>query len=75
MAEHLIYKCGWIDKRRVDHIEKIANQFGKPSFKYAFIMDQLQAERERGISIDLTLRRIEFSRSSTHQGIATSSKT
>ena len=34
-------------------------QAGKNSFKYAWIMDKLQAERERGISIDTKLRRLE----------------
>jgi len=32
---------------------------GKPTYKYSWIMDKLAAERERGISIDTKLRRIE----------------
>ena len=48
---HLIYKCGGIDKRKLAQIEKEAQQLGKGSFKYAFVMDNLKAERERGITI------------------------
>mgnify|MGYP000561765514 CR=1 FL=1 len=35
---HLIYKCGGIDKRKLAQIEKEAQQLGKGSFKYAFVM-------------------------------------
>jgi elongation factor 1-alpha len=56
---HLIYKCGGIDKRKLAQIEKEAIQLGKASFKYAFGMDQLKAERERGITIDISLWKFE----------------
>lgn len=32
---------------------------GRGSFKFAFVMDKLKAERERGITIDATLSRFE----------------
>ena len=56
---HLIYKCGGIDKRKLAAIEKQANELGKGSFKYAFVMDNLKAERERGITIDISLWKFE----------------
>jgi len=56
---HLIYKCGGIDKRRLAQIAKEAEQLGKSSFKYAFVMDNLKAERERGITIDISLWKFE----------------
>ena len=56
---HLIYKCGGIDKRKLAQIEKTANELGKSSFKYAFVMDNLKAERERGITIDISLWKFE----------------
>jgi elongation factor 1-alpha len=52
---HLIYNCGGFDKRKLAQIEKEAIQLGKASFKYAFLMDQLKAERTRGITIDISL--------------------
>ena len=56
---HLIYKCGGIDKRTIEKMEKEANDMGKGSFKYAFIMDKLKSERERGITIDISLWQFE----------------
>jgi len=52
---HLIYKCGGIDKRVIEKFEKEANEMGKGSFKYAWVLDKLKAERERGITIDISL--------------------
>ena len=56
---HLIYKCGGIDKRTVEKFEKEAAELGKGSFKYAWVLDKLKAERERGITIDIALWRFE----------------
>lgn len=35
---------------------------GKGSFKYAWVLDKLKAERERGITIDITLWKFETSK-------------
>jgi len=56
---HLIYKCGGIDKRTIEKFEKEANELGKGSFKYAWVLDKLKAERERGITIDISLWKFE----------------
>ncbi|XP_058475238.1 elongation factor 1-alpha-like [Solea solea] len=56
---HLIYKCGGIDKRTIEKFEKEAAEMGKGSFKYAWVMDKLKAERERGITIDIALWKFE----------------
>ncbi|KAL4593728.1 hypothetical protein ACB092_M016400 [Castanea dentata] len=45
---HLIYKLGGIDKRVIER-----------SFKYAWVLDKLKAERERGITIDIALWKFE----------------
>jgi len=52
---HLIYKCGGIDDRVIAKYEKEAQDMGKGSFKYAWVLDKLKAERERGITIDIAL--------------------
>ena len=52
---HLIYKCGGIDKRTLEKYDKEATEMGKSSFKYAWVMDKLKSERERGITIDISL--------------------
>lgn len=56
---HLIYKCGGIDKRVIEKFEKESNEMGKGSFKYAWVLDKLKAERERGITIDIALWKFE----------------
>merc|ERR1712179_263265 len=56
---HMIYKCGGIDKRTIEKYEKEAQETGKGSFKYAWVLDKLKAERERGITIDIQLMKFE----------------
>ncbi|OCT78407.1 hypothetical protein XELAEV_18029519mg, partial [Xenopus laevis] len=59
---HLIYKCGGINKRTIEKFEKEAAEMGKGSFKYAWVLDKLKAERERGITIDISLWKFETSK-------------
>jgi len=56
---HLLYKCGGIDKRTIEKFEKESAESGKGSFKYAWVLDKLKAERERGITIDIALWKFE----------------
>uniref|UniRef100_A0A7S3FYF8 Elongation factor 1-alpha n=1 Tax=Strombidium rassoulzadegani TaxID=1082188 RepID=A0A7S3FYF8_9SPIT len=60
---HLIYKCGGIDKRTIEKYEKEAEEMGKGTFKYAWVLDKLKAERERGITIDIALWKFESEKS------------
>ncbi len=57
----MLYKCGGIDKRTIEKFEKEAAEMGKGSFKYAWVLDKLKAERERGITIDISLWKFEES--------------
>ena len=59
LTGHLIFKCGGIDQRTLDEYEKRANELGKGSFKYAWVLDQLKDERERGITINIALWKFE----------------
>jgi elongation factor 1-alpha len=56
---HLIYKLGGIDERTIEKFEKESAEMGKGSFKYAWVLDKLKAERERGITIDIALWKFE----------------
>ncbi|KAI9652127.1 MAG: translation elongation factor EF-1 alpha [Trizodia sp. TS-e1964] len=56
---HLIFACGGIDKRVIDKFKKEAEEMGKGSFHYAWVLDKLKAERERGITIDIALWKFE----------------
>ncbi|XP_053322213.1 elongation factor 1-alpha [Spea bombifrons] len=59
---HLIYKCGGFDPRALEKVEVAASQIGKSSFKFAWILDKLKAERERGITIDISLCKFQTNR-------------
>eukprot|EP01132_Coremiostelium_polycephalum_P000511 gene511-644_t len=56
---HLIYKCGGIDKWVLDKYEKEAAKMGRASSKFAWIMDKMKSERERGITIDISIWKFE----------------
>ncbi|KAJ1065325.1 hypothetical protein K5549_014330 [Capra hircus] len=57
---HLIYKCGGIDKRTIEKLEKEAAEMGKDSFKYAWVLDKLKAELKDWLMI--TMHRKTFRR-------------
>ena len=59
---HLIHKCGGIDKRTIEKFEKEAAEMGKGSFKHAWVLVKLKAEREHGITIDISLWKFETSK-------------
>ncbi|KAI4579189.1 hypothetical protein MJG53_001061 [Ovis ammon polii x Ovis aries] len=59
---HLIYKRGGIDKRTIEKFEEEAAEMGKGSFKYAWVLNKLKAEREHGITIDISLWKFETSK-------------
>jgi len=56
---HLIFKCGGIDPRTIERFEKESAEAGKGTFKYAWVLDKLKAERDRGITIDIALWKFE----------------
>ena len=58
-AGHLIYKLGGVDEETVKRHENAAIQQGKQTFKYAWILDKLSAERDRGVTIDTSSFRFE----------------
>ena len=56
---HLFYLTENIDQRTVDKFEEEAKTLGKSSFKFAWVLDKLKEERERGLTIDLAFWRFE----------------
>ncbi len=50
---HLLYLAGAIDERTIKAFEEEAEKMGKGTFKYAWVLDNLKEERERGVTIDL----------------------
>lgn len=56
---HLFYKAGAISEKELKDFEAEAEALGKGSFKYAWVLDKLKEERERGLTIDLAFYELE----------------
>ncbi|BCU70530.1 translation elongation factor EF-1 subunit alpha [Stygiolobus caldivivus] len=55
----LLMDRGFIDEKTVKEAEEAAKKLGKESEKYAFLLDRLKEERERGVTINLTFMKFE----------------
>lgn len=53
---HLCFKLGAIEKRAMEKLEVEAKRLGKASFGYAFFCDNNKAERESGITIQVSMK-------------------
>jgi elongation factor 1-alpha len=49
----LFYDSGVIDEQTMRKLKEKAQELGKAGFEFAFVMDNLKEERERGVTIDL----------------------
>lgn len=49
----LLYESGAITERDIARYKELTQQFNRPTFEFAFVMDELKEERERGITIDI----------------------
>ena len=56
---HLFYAAGAIPEKQLKDLEAEAKAEGKESFKYAWVLDRLKEERERGVTIDLAFYELE----------------
>ena len=55
---HLLYKLGVVDERTVNKFAEESEKTGiGDSFKFAWVLDNLKEERERGVTIDLAFQR------------------
>ncbi len=55
----LLYETKAISDRDMQRYKEITQQLNRPSFEFAFVMDSLKEERERGITIDIAHRQFE----------------
>src|SRR3984893_2388332 len=57
---HFLFDMGAVDQRTIDEFAKESEKTGKgDTFKYAWVMDSLKDERERGVTIDLAFQKFE----------------
>jgi len=59
LVGRLLYDTDSVDKHIVDKYKKEADNIGKGSFEFAWVMDTLKEERERGLTIDVSHQRFE----------------
>jgi elongation factor 1-alpha len=59
LVGRLLMDRGFIDEKTIKEAEEAAKKLGKESEKYAFLLDRLKEERERGITINLTFMKFE----------------
>jgi elongation factor 1-alpha len=55
----LLYEAGQIPEHIIEQYRKEAQEKGKATFEFAWVMDRLKEERERGVTIDVAHRKIE----------------
>ncbi|MCD6589883.1 translation elongation factor EF-1 subunit alpha [Candidatus Woesearchaeota archaeon] len=55
----LLFDTGSVDEQTMRKLKEQAQQLGKVGFEFAFLMDNLKEERERGVTIDLAHKKFE----------------
>lgn len=50
----LLYDSGNVDEQQMKKLKDKAQELGKAGFEFAFVMDNLKEEQERGVTIDLS---------------------
>ncbi|MBW3015679.1 translation elongation factor EF-1 subunit alpha [Candidatus Woesearchaeota archaeon] len=55
----LLFDSGNIDEAAMRKLKDKAEELGKGGFEFAFVMDNLKEERERGVTIDLAHKKFE----------------
>lgn len=55
----MLLDCGAIDPYVIEKFRKQADEKGKATFEFAWVMDSLKEERERGVTIDVSHKRFD----------------
>ncbi|KAJ2520256.1 hypothetical protein GGI11_002336 [Coemansia sp. RSA 2049] len=50
---HLLYALGQVNERTIKRFERDAEKIGKGSFAYAWVLDETEEERARGVTMDI----------------------
>ncbi|MBC7110086.1 MAG: GTP-binding protein, partial [Archaeoglobi archaeon] len=59
LVGRLLYETGNIPQHLIEQYRKEAEQKGKATFEFAWVMDNLKEERERGLTIDVSHQKFE----------------
>ncbi|MBU0536393.1 MAG: translation elongation factor EF-1 subunit alpha [Nanoarchaeota archaeon] len=58
----LMFDSGNVDEQAMRKLKEKAQELGKAGFEFAFVMDNLKEEQERGVTIDLAHKKFETSK-------------
>ncbi len=59
LVGRLLYDSGSIREEDIRKLKELAKEYKKETFEFAFIMDKLKEERERGVTIDIMHKEFE----------------
>ncbi len=59
LVGRMMYEMGAIDEHTIEEYRKEAAAKGKATFEFAWVMDSLKEERERGVTIDIAHQRFD----------------
>src|SRR3989344_9108134 len=54
----IMVQTGIVPEQELKKLRDEAEKQGKPGFEFAYIMDRIKEERERGVTIDLAYRKV-----------------
>ncbi|MFA6974288.1 MAG: GTP-binding protein, partial [Parcubacteria group bacterium] len=54
----LLYDSGVVPEQEMKKLKEEAVKYGKVGFEFAYVMDKIKEERERGVTIDLAYKKI-----------------
>jgi elongation factor 1-alpha len=54
----LMFQSGTIPEQEMKKLTEEAQKQGKPGFEFAYVMDKIKEERERGVTIDLAYQKL-----------------
>ncbi|MBI4895376.1 MAG: translation elongation factor EF-1 subunit alpha [Candidatus Aenigmarchaeota archaeon] len=53
LVGRLLFDSGSVREEQMRKLKELAKELGKDTFEFAFVMDRLKEERERGVTIDI----------------------
>ncbi|MFW6233698.1 MAG: GTP-binding protein, partial [Nanoarchaeota archaeon] len=58
----MLFDGGAVPEQQMKKFKEEAEKYGKAGFEFAYIMDKVKEERERGVTIDLAYKKLETDR-------------
>ncbi|MFH1835994.1 MAG: translation elongation factor EF-1 subunit alpha [Methanobacteriota archaeon] len=59
LVGRLLYEMGEVSEQKMKNLKTEAEKIGKGSFEFAWVMDSLKEERERGVTIDIAHKKFQ----------------